>query len=91
MAGLLAEEEPAPEEEQGWSLREQEEDGPNPYEGGEAITKFMELHTGKQRKNPVMWMNYVTSDAFLDAAWDIIILAQKLVFHRHDGPSPSAA
>ena len=64
------EEEPAPEEEQGWSLREQEEDGPNPYEGGEAITKFMELHTGKQRKNPVMWMNYVTSDAFLDAAWD---------------------
>ena len=60
----------APEEEQGWSLREQEEDGPNPYEGGEAITKFMELHTGKQRKNPVMWMNYVTSDAFLDAAWD---------------------
>ena len=45
MAGLLAEEEPAPEEEQGWSLREQEEDGPNPYEGGEAITKFMELHT----------------------------------------------
>ena len=70
MAGLLAEEEPAPEEEQGWSLREQEEDGPNPYEGGEAITKFMELHTGKQRKNPVMWMNYVTSDAFLDAAWE---------------------
>ncbi len=64
------EEEPAPEEEQGWSLREQEEDGPNPYEGGEAILKFMELHTGKQRKNPVMWMNYVTSDAFLDAAWD---------------------
>jgi hypothetical protein len=59
-----------PEEEQGWSLREQEDDGPNPYEGGEAITKFMELHTGKQRKNPVMWMNYVTSDAFLDAAWD---------------------
>ena len=68
-AGPL-EEEPAPEEEQGWSLREQEEDGPNPYEGGEAILKFMELHTGKQRKNPVMWMNYVTSDAFLDAAWD---------------------
>ena len=60
----------APEEEQGWSLREQEEDGPNPYEGGEAILKFMELHTGKQRKNPVIWMNYVTSDAFLDAAWD---------------------
>ena len=59
-----------PEEEQGWSLREQEDDGPNPYEGGEAITKFMELHTGKQRKNPMMWMNYVTSDAFLDAAWD---------------------
>ena len=64
------EEERNPEEEQGWSLREPEEDGSNPYEGGEAITKFLELHTGKQRKNPVMWMNYVTSDAFLDAAWD---------------------
>ena len=64
------EEERNPEEEQGWNLREPEEDGPNPYEGGEAITKFLEFHTGKQRKNPVMWMNYVTSDAFLDAAWD---------------------
>ena len=57
-------------EDPGWELQEVEDEGPNPFEGGEAITKFLELHTGKQRKNPVMWMNYVTSDAFLDAAWD---------------------
>ena len=61
---------PVPVEDEGWHLQEQEDDSPNPYEGGEAITKFLELYTGKQRKNPAMWMNYITSDAFLDAAWD---------------------
>ena len=66
---------PAPEgeeepEDRGWSLQEQEDEGPNPYEGGEAITRFLDLYTGKQRKNPAMWMDYVTSGAFLDAAWD---------------------
>ena len=66
---------PVPENEEeaedpGWNLREVEDAGPNPFESGEAITKFLELYTGKQRKNPAMWMDYVTSDAFLDAAWD---------------------
>ena len=59
-----------PAEEPEWTLQMPEDDGPNPYVGGEAITAFRELYTGKQRKNPVMWMNYVTSGAFLDAAWD---------------------
>ena len=62
--------EDAPAEDQGWDLQEREDEGPNPYEGGEAITKFLDLYTGKQRKNPAMWMDYVTSGAFLDAAWD---------------------
>ncbi len=69
------EENPLPEngkvtEDPGWSIQEAEDEGPNPFEGSEAITKFLELYTGKQRKNPAMWMDYVTSGAFLDAAWD---------------------
>jgi len=43
----------------------------NPYENSEAIRKFLELYTGKQRKNPKLWLDYFTSDAFLDAGWDI--------------------
>lgn len=65
---------PAPVDEEGedsgWNLQEMEDEGPNPFENGEAILKFLELYAGKQRKNPAMWMNYITSDAFLDAAWD---------------------
>ena len=57
-------------EDPGWNLREVEDEGPNPFEDGEAIAGFLELYTGKQRKNPAMWMDYVTSGAFLDAAWD---------------------
>ena len=68
-APRMAEEDAEPTEE-GWNLQETEEEGPNPFEGGEAITKFLELYTGKQRKNPALWMNYITSDPFLDAAWD---------------------
>jgi len=46
-----------------------EDDGPNPYETHEAVQKFLELYTGRQRKNPGAWLDYFTSDAFLDAAW----------------------
>ena len=59
-----------PEKEPNWDLREQPDNGPNPFEGGEAIRKFLDLYTGKQRKNPKLWMDYFSSDAFLDAAWD---------------------
>ena len=60
---------PAPED-RDWYLQEQEDRGPNPFEGGAAITKFLDLYTGKQRKNPQMWMDYFTSGAFLDVAWE---------------------
>lgn len=55
----------------GWAIPEQEpEDRPNPYEDSEAIRKFEELYTGKQRKNPKLWMDYFTSNTFLDVAWE---------------------
>ena len=62
----------AEEEDQGWTLsgRPQEESGENPYRDHEAIRSFLDLYTGKQRKNPGLWLDYFTSDAFLDAAWD---------------------
>lgn len=53
-----------------WSLLEREDNGPNPFEGGEAITKFLDLYAGKQRKNPKLWMDYFSSGAFLDAGWE---------------------
>ena len=39
-----------PAEEPEWTLQMPEDDGPNPYVGGEAITAFRELYTGKQRR-----------------------------------------
>ena len=55
----------------GWILPDEEpEIGPNPFEDGEAIRQFLELYTGKQRKNPRLWMDYFTSDPFLNAAWE---------------------
>ena len=94
LAGPGPDEIPIPEngkvtEDPGWYLQEQEDEGPNPFEGGEAITKFLELYTGKQRKNPAMWMDYVTSAAFLDAAWDprfTSLLLQKVRELRGDFP-----
>ena len=56
------------EEPEGWTLAEELEDGPNPFEGGEAIRQFLELYTGKQRKDSKRWLDYFTSAPFLDAA-----------------------
>ena len=54
-----------------WTLPEEEPDrSPNPYADHEAIRKFEELYTGKQRKNAKLWMDYFTSYAFLDVAWE---------------------
>lgn len=57
---------------EGWTLVDdpKHEIGPNPYTDHEAILKFLELYTGKQRKDQKRWLDYFTSDAFLDAAWD---------------------
>lgn len=56
---------------QGWAIPEQEpEDRLNPYADSEALRKFEELYTGEQRKNSKLWMDYFTSDTFLDVAWE---------------------
>ncbi len=43
---------------------------PNPYAHSPAIQKFLDLYTGKQRKNAKEWLDYFTSGCFLDAAWN---------------------
>ena len=54
-----------------WTLAQDFSGGArNPYEGGEAIRKFLDLYTGKQRKNPTAWMEYFVSGPFLDAGWN---------------------
>lgn len=55
----------------GWFLPDEKpEAGPNSFADSEAIRRFVELYTGKQRKNSKLWMDYFTSGAFLDAAWE---------------------
>lgn len=55
-------------EDLGWGFAEEQDDGPNPFEDSEAIRQFLELYTGKQRKNPKTWLDYFTSAAFLDVS-----------------------
>jgi len=59
-------------EDDGWTLSDKprQDDGPNPYLEHEATQKFLDLYTSKQRKNSRLWLDYFTSDAFLDIAWD---------------------
>ncbi len=60
-------------DDKGWNLCDHppvQEEGPNPYENHEAVQKFLELYTGKQRKNPALWLDYFTSDIFLNVAWE---------------------
>lgn len=56
----------------GWTIlgSPKQQIGENPYADHEAIQSFLELYTGKQRKEQKRWLDYFTSDAFLDAAWD---------------------
>lgn len=73
-----------------WTISDNwDETAPNPFRDGEAIQQFMALYTGKQRKNPKLWMDYFTSDAFLDAAWDsrfTALLLEKVTEVEHDFP-----
>lgn len=65
-------EEAGPEDE-GWSLTEKPalwDEGPNPFAEHPAAKAFLELYTGKQRRDPKRWMDYFTSGDFLDAAWE---------------------
>ena len=59
-------------QDEGWILADNPkyEDGPNPYTDHEAIRSFLELYTGRQRKDQKRWLDYFTSDAFLDIAWN---------------------
>lgn len=60
------------EYEEGWTLAgsPKQDAGSNPYIDHQAIRSFLELYTGRQRKDSRRWLDYFTSDAFLDAAWD---------------------
>lgn len=59
-------------EDGGWALagNPKHEAGSNPYTDHQAVRSFLELYTGKQRKDSRRWLDYFTSDAFLDVAWD---------------------
>ena len=59
-------------EDNGWTLsgNPKQQLGENPYADHEAIQSFLTLYTGKQRKDQKRWLDYFTSDAFLNAAWD---------------------
>ena len=56
----------------GWTLsgNPKQQIGENPYADHEAIRSFLALYTGKQRKEQKRWLDYFTSDVFLDVAWD---------------------
>ena len=63
--------EPLSQADAGWSIPEEAPDlAPNPYADHEAIQQFLELYSGKRRKDPKAWLDYFTSPAFLDAAFD---------------------
>ena len=64
---------PEEPEDEGWNLSESPkvpDEGPNPFADHPAAKAFLELYTGKQRKNPQAWLDYFTSGDFLDAAWE---------------------
>ena len=73
-----------------WTISDNwDETTSNPFRDGEAIGQFMALYTGKQRKNPKLWMEYFTSDAFLEAAWDsrfTALLSEKITEVEQDFP-----
>jgi len=54
-------------EDAGWFIQES---ALNPYQDSETLRKFVDLYTGKQRKNSKLWLDYFTSEDFLDAGWD---------------------
>ena len=56
-------------QEENWALTGEPrltEEGPNPFAEHEAFQNFRTLYTGKQRKNPKMWLDYFTSGPFLE-------------------------
>ncbi len=65
--------ETAEPEDRGWTLTDGPaviDEGPNPFADHPAAVAFLELYTGKRRKDPQAWMDYFTSGDFLDVAWE---------------------
>ena len=81
---------PAEPERDGWQLLDNEPGtAANPYTDGEAIVRFLDLYAGKQRRDSKRWMDYFTSDAFLDAGWDsrfTALLLEKVTEVERDLP-----
>ena len=65
--------EAAEPEDEGWTLTDRPaviDEGPNPFADHPAAKAFLDLYTGKRRKDPQAWMDYFTSGDFLDVAWE---------------------
>ena len=65
--------EAAEPEDEGWTLTDGPnliDEGPNPFADHPAAKAFLDLYTGKRRKDPQAWMDYFTSGDFLDVAWE---------------------
>ena len=65
--------EAAEPEEEGWTLTDGPnliDEGPNPFADHPAAVAFLDLYTGKRRKDPQAWMDYFTSGDFLDVGWE---------------------
>ena len=80
-------------EDEGWTLTDGPaviDEGPNPFADHPAAQAFLSLYTGKQRKNPQMWMDYFTSGSFLDAAWERrfagLLLEETVQLEEHPVP-----
>lgn len=62
----------------------------NPYMEHEAYRQFLKLYTGGQRRNPKSWMDYFTSEAFLEVhrepAFTALLLAE---VERHKDCPPT--
>ena len=65
--------EAAEPEDEGWTLTDRPaviDEGPNPFADHPAAKAFLDLYTGKRRKDPQAWMDYFTSGDFLDVGWE---------------------
>nr|WP_325242463.1 hypothetical protein [uncultured Oscillibacter sp.] len=65
--------EAAEPEDEGWTLTDRPaviDEGPNPFADHPAARAFLDLCTGKRRKDPQAWMDYFTSGDFLDVGWE---------------------
>lgn len=48
----------------------EKEPSASPFANHQAFRNFQEIYTGRQRKDSKKWLDYFTSDDFLDVAWE---------------------